>query len=133
MNISNESTILIGTEKGIYREKIDAIDEAEKVLDSKHVLRVRRFGDNLYVAARSAPPAWGGKRGADAVLFESTDGGDTFRPVAYPGQPEDFFLAWTAAEKEETQVFAGTRGDHILCKTESEWIRIGRCFQPFDH
>lgn len=83
-------------------------------------------GGRLYAAAaRSAPPAWGGERGADAALFESTDGGDTFRPVTYPGQPEDFILAWAAPNEDAEHVIAGTRGGRILRRTNDEWIRIG--------
>lgn len=81
-------------------------------------------GDRLYAAAaRSAPPSWGGERGADAALFESTDDGDTFESVSYPGKPHEFVLAWTALDGGD--VIAGTRGGSILRRTDTGWTRVG--------
>lgn len=95
-------------------------------LDHTYFREAFAAGGRLYAAAaRSAPPAWRGIRGADGALFESTDGGDTFQAVAYPGQPEDFILAWTASEIDDRDVFAGTRDGYILRKTENKWICIG--------
>lgn len=83
-------------------------------------------GGRLYTAAaRSAPPAWSGERGADAALFESTDGGDTFHSSAYPGQPEDLVLAWAIPDRSMDTVFAGTRSGHILRRTDDKWKKIG--------
>src|SRR5690625_3544364 len=61
--------------------------------------------------------SWGGERGADAALFESTDGGDSFKSVPFPGQPEDFILSWTFPGGDDEQVIAGTRGGHVLRRT----------------
>lgn len=95
-------------------------------LDHTYFREAFAVGGRLYAAAaRSAPPAWGGKQGADAALFESTDGGDTFHSVAYPGQPEDFILAWSALDTEHENVLAGTRGGQILRRRNDEWVRIG--------
>ncbi len=78
----------------------------------------------LYAAAaRGAPPTWGGDLGPDAALFESTDGGDSFETVSYPGAPNEFVLAWTA---RDGSVFAGTRGGYVLRRTDGEWIEVGR-------
>jgi photosystem II stability/assembly factor-like uncharacterized protein len=80
------------------------------------------YGGRLYAAAaRQSPPHWGGEREADAALFESTDGGDTFQAVSYPGRPKDFILAWAAANNDANDVFAGTRNGNILRQTEGEW------------
>jgi len=83
-------------------------------------------GGRIYAAAaRSAPPTWGGNKGADAALFESDDRGDTFHPVSYPGQPQDLVLAWTAIDKESEDVLAGTRNGNILKRTKEKWTKIG--------
>lgn len=85
-------------------------------------------GRRLYaVAARSSPPSWsswGGKHDPDAALFESTDGGDAFEAVSYPGGPEEFILAWTALD-EVGDVFAGSRGGYILRRAADEWTKVG--------
>ena len=80
----------------------------------------------LYAAAaRSSPPSWGGEHGADAALFESTDGGDTLESVPYPGKPEEFILAWTVSDENGGDVLAGTRGGHVLRQVDNEWTRVG--------
>lgn len=77
----------------------------------------------LYAAAARDPPGtWGGELGPDAALFESTDGGNTFDAVSYPGGPEEFVLAWTV----DDAVFAGTRGGWVLRRTDGEWTDVGR-------
>jgi photosystem II stability/assembly factor-like uncharacterized protein len=92
-------------------------------LDQSYFREAFLAGGRLYAAAaRSAPPAWRGKRGADAALFESTDGGDTFQSVVYPGQPEDVILAWTI---DNGNVLAGTWEGRILRRTTNGWKQIG--------
>lgn len=92
-----------------------------------HVLsRAFATGGRLYAAtARSSPPSWGGEYGPDAALFESTGNGDTFEQVLYPGEPEEFILAWTALDEGDEDVLAGTRGGHILRRSGNEWTNVG--------
>lgn len=121
---------LASTGGGLYRTQDTGRSwiRLDKNLDHTYFREAFVAGKRLYAAAaRSAPPAWGGQRGTDAALFESTDGGDTFRSVAYPGQPEDFILAWAIAEQdvENESVLAGTRYGHILLRTNEKWIKIG--------
>lgn len=95
-------------------------------LDHTYFREAIAAGGQLYAAAaRSAPPAWGGEQGADAALFESTDGGDTFLSLAYPEQPEDLVLAWSIPDGRMDIVFAGTRNGHILSRTHHKWRKIG--------
>lgn len=78
----------------------------------------------LYAAAARDPPGtWGGELGPDAALFESTDGGDTFETVSYPGEPNEFVLAWTAGD---ATVVAGTDGGYVLRRTDGEWTEVGQ-------
>ncbi|MFC7046463.1 WD40/YVTN/BNR-like repeat-containing protein [Halobacteriaceae archaeon GCM10025711] len=78
----------------------------------------------LYAAAaRSAPPTWRGDRGADAALYESTDMGDSFREVPYPGGPEEVVLAWTA---HQGTVVAGTHGGRLIRRAgDGRWTELG--------
>lgn len=119
---------IASTGGGLYRTR-DAgrsWTRLDRDLDHTYFREAFAVGGRLFAAAaRSAPPAWGGKHGADAALFESTDGGDTFQSVKYPGQPEDFVLAWAIPDTKKEAVFAGTRSGHILRRTHNEWKRIG--------
>lgn len=112
---------------GLYRTRDAGRSWTRLDTDVDHTYFREGFaaGGRLYVAAaRSSPPSWGGERGPDAALFESTDGGDTFEDVSYPGEPEEFILAWTAID-EDGDVLAGTRGGHVLQRTDGEWTRVG--------
>lgn len=111
---------------GLYRTRDAGLSWTRLDADLDHTyFREAFIHDNrLYAAAaRSSPPSWGGERGQDAALFESTDGGDTFETVTYPEGPEELILAW-AAHDEDT-VLAGTRGGHVLRRTDGEWTTIG--------
>ena len=77
----------------------------------------------LYAAAaRSSPGTWRGERGADAALFESRDGGDVLDSVAYPGQPEEVVLAWTA---HDDRVVAGTNEGRVIVRASETWTDGG--------
>jgi photosystem II stability/assembly factor-like uncharacterized protein len=94
-------------------------------LDHTYFREAYEVGGRLYAAAaRDPPPTWGGERGTDAALFESTDDGETFEAVPYPEGPEEFVLAWTAPD-EGGDVLAGTGGGHLLRRTAGEWKTIG--------
>jgi len=79
----------------------------------------------LYAAAaRSPPPTWGGERGADAAIYESTDGGDTFERRDAPVSPREFVLAWTELDG---QVVAGTNEGTVLVRADDgTWEQTGR-------
>ncbi|WP_132058382.1 WD40/YVTN/BNR-like repeat-containing protein [Halorussus amylolyticus] len=77
----------------------------------------------LYAAAaRSSPGTWSGETGADAALFESRDGGDTFEALDYPGRPEEVVLAWTA---HDGGVVAGTNDGRVLVRETDGWVTGG--------
>lgn len=53
----------------------------------------------LYTAAAGGPPGtWRGDRGADTLLFESPDGGETFERSPYPGEPEEYVMTFATAD-----------------------------------
>lgn len=114
---------------GLYRTRDAGRSWARLDGDVDHTYFRESFasGGRLYTAAaRSAPPSWGGEHGPDAALFESSDGGDTLESVSYPGQPEEFILAWTASDEAGDDVFAGTRGGHVLRRMDGEWTKSGK-------
>lgn len=78
----------------------------------------------LYAAAaRSSPGTWRGDSGADAKLFVSDDGGDSFRAVTYPGGPQEIVLAWTAVDDT---VVAGTNEGRLIIETTDGWETCGQ-------
>ena len=77
----------------------------------------------LYAAAaRSSPGTWSGENGADAALFESRDGGDSFEALDYPGRPEEVVLAWTVHDGE---VVAGTNDGRVIVREADGWVEGG--------
>lgn len=111
---------------GLYRTRDAGRSWTRLDADLEHTYFREAFtvGGRLYAAAaRSSPPSWGGERGPDAALFESTDDGDTFESVSYPGKPQEFILAWTALD--DGDVVAGTQGGYILRRRTEGWTRIG--------
>lgn len=112
---------------GLYRTRDAGRSWTRLDSDLEHTYFREAFAvsGRLYAAAaRSPPPSWGGERGPDAALFESTDDGDTFESVSYPGKPQEFILGWTALD--DGTVIAGTRGGHILRRASDGWNRVGR-------
>jgi photosystem II stability/assembly factor-like uncharacterized protein len=111
---------------GLYRTRDAGRSWARLDSDLEHTYFREAFAveGRLYAAAaRSSPPSWGGERGPDAALFESTDDGDSFESVSYPGKPQEFILAWAVVD--DGTVIAGTRGGEILRRTSDGWIRGG--------
>lgn len=77
----------------------------------------------LYTAATPDPSsAWTGETGAEGVLLESRDGGETFDGPRYPGGPAEVVLAWAT---DGDRVFAGTDRGRILVR-DGEWTQVGR-------
>jgi photosystem II stability/assembly factor-like uncharacterized protein len=113
---------------GLYRTRDAGRTWTRLDADLDHMYFREAFstGDRLYAAAaRSPPPSWGGPNGPDAALFESTDGGDTFETVSYPGGPEAFVLAFAGIERSEA-VVAGTSEGTVLRRVDGEWTTIGQ-------
>jgi photosystem II stability/assembly factor-like uncharacterized protein len=78
----------------------------------------------LYAAAaRSSPGTWHGESGADAALFVSDDGGETFESESYPGEPQEVILAWAVADD---RVVAGTNAGRVLAEGDDGWETVGR-------
>lgn len=83
------------------------------------------FNGRLYAAAaRSSPGTWSGDTGADAILVESTDFGETFEAVSYPGGPAEVILAWTQIDGN---VVAGTNEGRLISRdADGTWTDAGQ-------
>jgi photosystem II stability/assembly factor-like uncharacterized protein len=92
-------------------------------LDHRYFREAFAVDGQLYAAAAGGSPGtWNGSRGADAALFESTDGGDSFETVPYPGAPEEFVLAWAS---HDGRVVAGTNDGRVLASESDGWTTLG--------
>jgi photosystem II stability/assembly factor-like uncharacterized protein len=95
-------------------------------LDHSYFREAFAADGRLYAAAaRHPPPSWGGERGTDAALYESTDGGGSFESVPYPGQPREFVLAWTRLGRGG-DLLAGTNAGRLLRRETRAWRRVGQ-------
>lgn len=93
-------------------------------LDRSYFTEAFAYQGRLYAGAQTLPPGpRHPERGADAALFESPDGGDTFETVTYPGAPREVAVAWTALEG---RVVAGTTGGRVIVREEEGWRTLGR-------
>ncbi len=92
-------------------------------LDHRYFREAFAADERLYAAAARGPPGtWQGSRGADAALFESMDGGDSFETVPYPGAPEEFVLAWAS---HDGRLLAGTNDGRLLARESDGWTTLG--------
>ena len=96
-------------------------------LDRSYFMEAFAHNGRLYTAGAAPPPAWDGERGPDAVLYESTDGGDSFETVSLPDGIEDspLVFAWAASDGENNDVFAATYDGHVLTRDAGEWRTVG--------
>jgi photosystem II stability/assembly factor-like uncharacterized protein len=111
---------------GLYRTR-DAGTSWSRLddgLDHRYFREAFAFDGRLYAAAaRGSPGTWRGEEGADAVLVESTAGGETMETVSYPGGPAEVVLAWT---EREGRVLAGTDGGRLLVRgDDGAWTDTG--------
>lgn len=112
---------------GLYRTR-DAGQSWTRLgteFDHRYFREAFTFGGRLYAAAaRSSPGTWSGENGADGILIESTDTGETFEPVSYPGEPDEVILAWTTLDGT---VLAGTNDGHLISRdTNGVWTEAGQ-------
>jgi len=93
-------------------------------LDHRYFREAFTFDGRLYAAAaRSSPGTWSGENGADAILVESTDSGETIETVSYPGGPAEVILAWTAIDGD---VLAGTNDGRLISRdADGTWADAG--------
>ncbi|WP_433633763.1 WD40/YVTN/BNR-like repeat-containing protein [Halomicrococcus sp. NG-SE-24] len=111
---------------GLYRTR-DAGQSWTRLdtgLDHRYFREAFTFDGRLYAAAaRSSPGTWRGENGADAMLVESTDDGDTLETTSYPGGPDEVVLAWTAIDGD---VLAGTNDGRIIRRdADGTWTDAG--------
>ena len=115
------------TGDGLYRTR-DAGQSWTRLdtdLDHRYFREAFALDGRLYAAAaRSSPGTWSGENGADAILVESTDTGDTFETVSYPSKPEEVILAWTAVDGS---VLAGTNDGRLIRRgSDGTWTDAGQ-------
>lgn len=123
--VIDSETYVASTGGGLYRTRDAGRSWARLDGDVAHGYFREAFafdGTFYAAAARDPPPSWGGDRGADAALFESSDGGDTLDAVDYPGAPEEFVLAWS---EWDGRVVAGTTGGRVLARDSDGWTTLG--------
>lgn len=82
----------------------------------------------LYAAAQTLPPTLPmgrsySERHVEAAMFESSDGGEVFEAVAYPGRPTEFVSAWSVANGG---VLAGTTAGRVIIRENDAWVTRGR-------
>ena len=88
-------------------------------------------GVTYFCGSRTAPGAWRDGNGTDSVLFESTNGGDAFERVSYPGEPRELVMAWTAVDGAVvggTGGFVTTAGDEqgrVIRRADDGWDTVG--------
>lgn len=85
------------------------------------------YQGTLYAASQTLPPTLPLGRGYDrrdvnASLFESTDGGDTFESVPYPGGSEEYVYAWAEVDGN---VLAGTTEGRVIIRENGTWRTLG--------
>jgi photosystem II stability/assembly factor-like uncharacterized protein len=115
------------TGNGLYRTR-DAGQSWTRLdteLDHRYFREAFAFDGRLYAAAaRSSPGTWRGENGADGILVESTDTGETFETVSYPGHPEEVVLAWTVVDGT---VIAGTHNGRLISRdSDGTWTTVGQ-------
>jgi photosystem II stability/assembly factor-like uncharacterized protein len=111
---------------GLYRTR-DAGQSWTRLdteFDHRYFREALTYDGRLYAAAaRSSPGTWSDDAGADAILLESADYGETFEAVSYPGGPEEVILAWAEADGH---VVAGTNDGHLLRRdADGMWTEAG--------
>ncbi|WP_254544980.1 WD40/YVTN/BNR-like repeat-containing protein [Halomarina pelagica] len=112
---------------GLYRTR-DAGQSWRRLdteLDHRYFREAFMFDGRLYAAAaRSSPGTWSGEGGADAILVESTDSGETLETVSYPGGPAEIILAWTVVDG---RVLAGTNDGKLISRdSDGMWTDAGQ-------
>jgi photosystem II stability/assembly factor-like uncharacterized protein len=112
---------------GLYRTRDvgEAWTRLDTEVDHRYFREAFAFDGRLYAAAaRSSPGTWRGESGADAILVESTDTGERFESIRYPGHPEEVVLAWTAVDGT---VVAGTNEGRLISReSDGTWTDVGR-------
>ena len=115
------------TGDGLYRTRDvgQSWTRLDTDLDHRYFREAFALDGRLYAAAaRSSPGTWSGENGADAILVESTDTGETFETVSYPGEPEEVVLAWTAVDGT---VLAGTNDGRLISRdSDGAWTDAGQ-------
>ncbi|ELZ98063.1 BNR repeat-containing glycosyl hydrolase [Haloferax mucosum ATCC BAA-1512] len=99
---SPSRSLVIGTDRGIYRAPLDDIGYSRQVLARNRVFRVRRFGDALFAATRSG-------------LFRSRDSGRTWTPLGIPRSAVYSVVQSPTGER----LYAGTHPAHLYVSTDN--------------
>lgn len=111
IEILGPSEYIVATGQGLYHTG-DAgrswarLDTSQTYFEYTYFHGVLVQNGSVYTSAATGSPGnWSGEFGANAVLLESHDLGETFEHVSYPGGPEEIPLGWASSNE---RVFAGT-------------------------
>ncbi|WP_330633168.1 WD40/YVTN/BNR-like repeat-containing protein [Halocatena halophila] len=96
-----DTTLLVGTDQGVYRTPIDDVADSRRVLASDTVLRVRRFDDVVFATTRSG-------------LFRSRDNGETWTDLNVP-RCEVYSVALSP---DGECLYAGTHPAHLYVSAD---------------
>lgn len=102
-------SLLLGTEDGVYLALDDAVDDAERVIETDRVMRVREFGNEVYAASKSG-------------LYRSRDSGDSWRDLGVPR--EEVYSVLVSPDSE--RLYAGTHPAHLFVSDDdgSSWREL---------
>ncbi|WP_254533964.1 WD40/YVTN/BNR-like repeat-containing protein [Natrinema gelatinilyticum] len=118
---------VVSTGDGLYRTRDvgQSWTRLDTVLDHRYFREAFALDGRLYAAAaRSSPGTWSGENGADGILVESTDTGETFEAVSYPGESQEVVLAWTSVDGT---VLAGTNDGRLISReSDGTWTDAGQ-------
>jgi photosystem II stability/assembly factor-like uncharacterized protein len=125
--ITGPDEYVASTGDGLYRTR-DAGQSWTRLdtdLDHRYFREAFALDGRTYAAAaRHSPGTWSGVDGADAILVESTDTGETLKTVSYPGGPEEVVLAWTAVGGT---VLSGTNDGRLISRdSDGSWNDAGQ-------
>ena len=125
--ITGPDEYVASTGDGLYRTR-DAGQSWTRLdtdLDHRYFREAFALDGRTYAAAaRNSPGTWSGVDGADAILVESTDTGETLETVSYPGGPEEVVLAWTAVGGT---VLSGTNDGRLISRdSDGSWNDAGQ-------
>ncbi|PSQ53223.1 glycosyl hydrolase [Halobacteriales archaeon SW_8_65_20] len=117
---------IASTGDGLYRTR-DAGRSWTRLdtgIDHRYFREAFALDGRLYAAAAHGPPGtWSGTNGANAVLLESVDDGETWERVSYPGGPEEVVLGWTEFDE---RVVAGTNDGSLIRRgADGTWTETG--------
>lgn len=96
-------TLLAGTNDGVFRTSLEAIEDAEQVLESGRTMRIRTFDsvDGVFAASKTG-------------LYRSRDRGSSWENLGVPREE----VYSVVASPDGERLFAGTHPAHLYVSTD---------------